>query len=315
MAAWYSNILTTTTSRISNLRSTLLGGDADGDTEDDTHVCRVLRAYYTEKGRSFPQWLPPDPKAPPPPVATVVPSGPGVGSRYGGAGLSGGGPQPSSLSSLWDNGGGGNNAAQAQQPVGGSLRQTARVGSVQGNRLSPFSNRNSDLPSSGGPGGPGGGGGLAPRPLPSQRMGSYQSTHSAAGALDRNGGGAPAGSAQDKLRNLFSSGSGSGGSSASGSRSQSPAQYGGGQGGGGGGGASYGRGGGAGGYGGGGGGGGGGGDRPFVAANAPWASDEYQYSSGGGGGGGGGGGRPSGGGLPSGPRRAGGGLPSGPRMR
>ncbi|KAL1890143.1 hypothetical protein Sste5346_008436 [Sporothrix stenoceras] len=310
MAAWYSNILTTTTSRISNLRANLLGGDADGDTEDDTHVCRVLRAYYTEKGRSFPQWLPPDPKAPPPPVATVVPSGPGVGSRYGGASLSGqGGVQPSSLSSLWDKGNAGQQ--QQQQPAGGSLRQTARVGGVQGNRLSPFSNRNSD-PSGGGPGGPGGtagGGSLAPRPLPSQRMGSYQSTQSAAGALDRNsGGGAPAGSAQDKLRNLFSSGGGSGSSSAGGSRSQSPAQYGSSQGGGG---ASYGRGGGGGQGGGYGGGGGGGGERPFVASNAPWAtsSDEYQYS-----GGGGGGGR-QGGGLPSGPRRAGGGLPSGPRMR
>ncbi|CAK7224893.1 hypothetical protein SEUCBS140593_005718 [Sporothrix eucalyptigena] len=293
MASWYSNILTTTTSRISNLRSTLLGGDADGDTEDDTHVCRVLRAYYTEKGRSFPQWLPPDPKAPPPPVATVVPTGPGVGSRYGGAGLSGATQQPSALSSLWDSGG----SNSAPPAAGGSLRQTARVGGPQ-SRLSPFSNRNSDPPvqdySSGG------GGGV--RPLPSQRMGSYQSTQSAAVALG--GGGAPTGSAQDKLRNLFSSG-GSGGSSAGGSRSNSPAQYGGG-----GGGAQYTRG------GGGGGGGGNSGSRPFVAANAPWASNEYEYSqySGGGGGGGGGGGRQAGG-LPSGPRRAGGGLPSGPRMR
>ncbi|CAK7233573.1 hypothetical protein SCUCBS95973_008640 [Sporothrix curviconia] len=313
MASWYSNILTTTTSRISNLRSTLLGGDQDGDTEDDTHVCRVLRAYYTEKGRSFPQWLPPDPKAPPPPVATVVPTGPGIGSRYGGAGLAGAAQQPSALSSLWDSGGS-NSAPPGVGGSGGSLRQTARVGGPQ-SRLSPFTNRNSDPPMQDYQSGGGGGSGV--RPLPSQRMGSYQSSHSAAGALDRNsgGGGAPTGSAQDKLRNLFSSG----GSSTGGSRSNSPAQYGGS--GGGGGGAQYGRGGagapGGGNYGASQGGGGGGG-RPFVAANAPWASDEHEYSqygSGGSGGGrSGGSGRPTGG-LPSGPRRAGGGLPSGPRMR
>ncbi|CAK7566682.1 MAG: hypothetical protein SEPTF4163_004633 [Sporothrix epigloea] len=297
MTAWYSNILTTTTSRISNLRSTLLGGDADGDTEDDTHVCRVLRAYYTEKGRGFPQWLPPDPKAPAPPVATVVPTSSGVGSRYGGAGLAGSTQQPSALSSLWDNGGS-NSAPPAAGGPGASLRQTARVGGLQ-SRLSPFSNRNSDPPAQDYPST----GGV--RPLPSQRMGSYQSTQSATGALDRNsavGGAGPTGSAQDKLRNLFSSG----GSNAGGSRSNSPAQYKSG-----GGGAQYGRAGGppaGGNYGGGGGNGGSSGGRTFVAANAPWASDEYEYAQYGGNNGG----RPTGG-PPSGPRRPGG--PSGPRVR
>ncbi|CAK7263589.1 hypothetical protein SEPCBS119000_000567 [Sporothrix epigloea] len=303
MAAWYSNILTNTTSRISNLRSTLLGGDADGDTEDDTHVCRVLRAYYTEKGRGFPQWLPPDPKAPAPPVATVVPTGSGVGSRYGGSGLAGTAQQPSTLSSLWDNGGG-NSARPAAAGPGASLRQTARVGGHQ-SRLSPFTNRNSDPPtqayqSTGGV-----------RPLPSQRMGSYQSTQSATGEVDRHsavGGGAPMGSAQDKLRNLFGSGS----SNASGSRSNSPAQtaqYGGG-GGGSGGGAQYNRTGAtpAGGTYGGGGGSGNHDGRSFVAANAPWASDEYEYAQYGGNSGG----RQTGG-TPGGPRRVGG--PSGPRAR
>ncbi len=97
--AWYANIVSNTTSRISNLRSTLLGGDADGDTDDDTNVCRVLRAYYTEKGRAFPQWLPPDPKAPPAPVATPVSQ---VGARYGGGNLPTSASAGSSLSSLWD---------------------------------------------------------------------------------------------------------------------------------------------------------------------------------------------------------------------
>lgn len=65
MASWYSNLLTKTSSQISSLRSTLLSGESDGDTEDDTHVCRVLRGYYAEKGRPFPAWLPPIPKPPP----------------------------------------------------------------------------------------------------------------------------------------------------------------------------------------------------------------------------------------------------------
>ncbi|CAI4217047.1 unnamed protein product [Parascedosporium putredinis] len=37
MASWYSKLLTTTTSQISNLQSRLLQSENDGDTEDDTH--------------------------------------------------------------------------------------------------------------------------------------------------------------------------------------------------------------------------------------------------------------------------------------
>ena len=41
-----------------NRYATLRGGDeADGDTEDDSHISRVLRNYYTEQGRPFPLWL------------------------------------------------------------------------------------------------------------------------------------------------------------------------------------------------------------------------------------------------------------------
>ncbi|KAL2760853.1 hypothetical protein ACRALDRAFT_1059404, partial [Sodiomyces alcalophilus JCM 7366] len=98
--SWYSKLLTHTTF------SRLLASENDGDTEDDTHVCRVLRAYYTEQGRSFPPWLPPDPKAPPP--AAPVSSQPQVGSRYGGLAHQ---QNPSgSLSSLWDS-----NPTQPQQ--------------------------------------------------------------------------------------------------------------------------------------------------------------------------------------------------------
>ncbi|KHN95686.1 Mak16 protein [Metarhizium album ARSEF 1941] len=57
MASWYTNILTRTTSQISSLRSTLLASENDGDSEDDTHVCRVLRNYYGDKGRRLRQRL------------------------------------------------------------------------------------------------------------------------------------------------------------------------------------------------------------------------------------------------------------------
>ena len=134
MATWYSNILTTTTSRISNLQRTLLSSDADGDTEDDTHVCRVLRNYYTEKGRPFPPWLPPDPKAPAP-VAPVFAGQSQVGSRYGAVQQqqTGGG---SALSSLWDTGGG--QGAQQQPPT--SLRAGGRTGGITGGAMTrnPF---------------------------------------------------------------------------------------------------------------------------------------------------------------------------------
>lgn len=62
-----STLLTTTTSKYTTLRRQLLplsSDERDGDTDDDTHVCRVLRAYYTEKSKPFPTWLPPDPRRP-----------------------------------------------------------------------------------------------------------------------------------------------------------------------------------------------------------------------------------------------------------
>ncbi|KAK7963855.1 hypothetical protein PG988_010829 [Apiospora saccharicola] len=158
--SWYSNILTTTTSRINNLQRTFLGGETDGDTEDDTHVCRILRGYYTEKGRPFPGWLPPDPKAPPP-VQPVVAQPGQVGARYGGLTQQQG---SGSLSSLWDN----NPVSQPQDSQ--SLRRgrgappPARGGDP---RLNPFGGRNSDPMA-------GAREEVQARPLPSQRAGSYQ---------------------------------------------------------------------------------------------------------------------------------------------
>ncbi|KAI6089520.1 Sec1-binding region of Mso1-domain-containing protein [Hypoxylon rubiginosum] len=295
MSAWYSNIVGATTSKISNLQRTFLSSEADGDTEDDTHVCRVLRSYYTEKGKPFPSWLPPDPKGPPP--VTAVYSQPSqVGSRYGGLAQQ---PQ-GGLSSLWDN-----NPVSQPQDAQSLRRGRGAPPGVRNNdpRNSPF--RNSD-PFAGRDD-------VAARPLPSQRAGSYQT----AGNFGREGTGTapPAtssgGSAQDRLKQRLFGGSRT--ASPAGNGPFNPPSQNNARGGGAGNSSNYG--GGAADYedrfapggmydGGsrGGGGGGGGNDRPFMASNSPWASNEADYS------GSGSGGRAAAGRRP-------GGLPSGPRMR
>lgn len=186
MTSWYSNLLTKTSSQISSLRATLLPSEADGDTDDDTHVCRVLRNYYADKGRPLPPWLPPDPKAPVAPVVQPLYAQQSqVGSRYGAAGLA---PQqqqqqqPGGLSSLWDSG-----PAQ-QQPQLQSLRAGSRT-------PQPRSGRDD----------------VTARPLPSQRAGSYQNV----GLSPQPG---PGGSAQDRLRQRLRGGPPS--------RTSSPAQSG-----------------------------------------------------------------------------------------
>ncbi|KAK5654813.1 hypothetical protein OQA88_6849 [Cercophora sp. LCS_1] len=293
MASWYSNLLTNASTNITKLQRTYFSGETDGDTEDDTHVCRVLRAYYAEKGQPFPGWLPPDPKAPPP-VQPVYAAQNQVGSRYGG--LSNNNPQQSggSLSSLWDN----NNTNNQQNPPT-SLRQ--------GGRANPFANRTGSAPAA-----RGGREEVQSRPLPSQRAGSYQQQ---AGQYGRNDTSTPpasgGGSAQDKLKQRLWGGAKTTSPASSGGPFQPPARepQGGNRRGGNTGGGSYedrlapagaydtGD------------------DRPVMSANAPWAGGDMDYYGGGSdygsSGAGNSGRRPVG--LPSGPRR--GGLPSGPRMR
>ncbi len=154
MSSYLSSILSTTTSRYNTLRRTLLSDEADGDTEDDTHICRVLRAYYTEKGRPFPPWLPPDPKAP-----QQYPSssyGKNTAAQRGSGGVG--------LSDLWEN---------PQQPPAEESMTLRRAGQARavGKGLPPRPG-NTDSHNSRGSA-------LQPepagRPLPSQRVGSYQS--------------------------------------------------------------------------------------------------------------------------------------------
>ena len=155
MSSYLNNLLTTTTSRYNSLRRTLLSDEADGDTEDDSHISRVLRAYYTEKGRPFPPWLPPDPKAPQQvPTQFVSSSGRGPGAPAA-AGRGRG------LSDLWD-------APQQQAPPQEppSLRNRAQVRSGGAARRPGMVESHSADPR------------MLSRPLPSQRAGSYQSSQS-----------------------------------------------------------------------------------------------------------------------------------------
>ncbi|KKA26598.1 hypothetical protein TD95_003418 [Thielaviopsis punctulata] len=132
MASWYNNLISKTSSGIRGF----LQSESDGDTEDDTHVCRVLRSYYTEKGRPFPGWLPPDPRSPQPVAPTYT--NPAVGSRYGGLSSTtqGSAAAAGGFSSLWDTPSS-NGTSQPQ-----SLRQGGgrpAFGAQSSARNSPFS--------------------------------------------------------------------------------------------------------------------------------------------------------------------------------
>ena len=183
MASWYSSIVTKTSSQISSLRSTLLSSEADGDTEDDTHVCRVLRNYYTDKGRPRPGWLPADPKAAQPPPQTLYAQAP-LGARYGGlsnapsSGSVPGSAGSGGLASLWDSGPG----SQQQPPPPPQSLRAGRPPPAGGGMLHPNGGGREEV---------------AARPLPSQRSGSYQSVGSSQGGGGGGGGGA---TAQDRLK-------------------------------------------------------------------------------------------------------------------
>jgi hypothetical protein len=297
MASWYKDLLTNASSNISKLQRTYFAGEADGDTDDDTHVCRVLRGYYAEKGQPLPGWLPPDPRAPPPTAPVYANQQGGQqqgGGRYGALGAQGGGGGggQQGLSSLWGDGGGNNAGGGAGAGRGGQ-------GQFVNNR-NPFAAA-------------GGGGDMGQqRPgIGGQRAGSYQPTGGRMDTASPTGSGPS--SAQEKLKQRLWGGARTTSPNSAGpfqppgqqqqQQAPPPQQAGnrwgwGNQGGSGdaGSGAPAGR----------------RTDRPVMSANAPWADGGFDYPAGGGGGGGGGGGQGGGRGygLPSGPR---GGLPSGPR--
>ena len=125
MSTYLSSLLTSTTSKYTSLKRSLLSDESDGPTEDDTHISRVLRAYYTEKGRVFPPWLPPDPNQAPMQSAYARPGmlgrrtdgTPAPAQSAGPAGGAGGGL----LSDLW----GGSDRREEAPPAPVSLRRGA----------------------------------------------------------------------------------------------------------------------------------------------------------------------------------------------
>jgi len=167
MSSYLSNLLTTTTGRYNTLRRTLLSSEDDGDTEDDSHISRALRAYYTEKARPFPPWLPPDPNdrraQQYPPQAQAQAQGQGYYTSAGGRsqfqpqGQANG--NRGSLNDLWDPPAASAPAAPAAPQ---SLRAGRRVAAPAGARPESGAGSSLGVPS-------------AARPLPSQRVGSYQS--------------------------------------------------------------------------------------------------------------------------------------------
>ena len=160
-----NSLLSTTTSRYTSLRRQLLSSSSEDDSQvddpDSSHVSKVLRAYYTEKGRPFPPWLPPDPKAreqqQPSQTSFVSSAGSlrGTSARNSGGSVTGPGARGSGggLSDLWAD-----TSVPAQIPKeNGSLRR-GLVGARLNARARPQDPQES----------------LGPRPLPSQRAGSYQ---------------------------------------------------------------------------------------------------------------------------------------------
>lgn len=185
MSSYLSNILTNTTSKYNTLRRNLLSDEVDGDTEDDSHLCRALRAYYTEQGKAFPQWLPPDPKQRAASAQTTTSSFTSSlrqqqqqpqQQHLGGAAAPTGGR--GGLSDLWDTPG---QRAVSPQPM--SLRRQAadRSGSFQGRVQAGDSL-------------------AAPRPLPSQRAGSYQGSVSQYQGTDPSPPSSSGGTAQGRLK-------------------------------------------------------------------------------------------------------------------
>ncbi|RDL35251.1 uncharacterized protein BP5553_07182 [Venustampulla echinocandica] len=287
MSSYFSSLLTTTTSRVASIRQNLLQNESDGDSEYETHIARVLRNYYTEKGRPFPREL----NLLPPGEAQPIYAQTNVGAGYGGfQNSSGGGGGATELSSLWAPPPQQQQDPQGGQPQNQSLRQGRAAASLRG-RQNPFTKQQAPEPQ------------VQARPLPSQS--SYSSQNTSANPYSRND--TPPGSSQglrsakDRLKQGVglrpqnrsdvpgSIGAGSRGNSygsttkSNGSYEDSfaPGVYNRGV--------------------------GGGGDKPFVAATAPWASNEAEFT-GGGYSGYDAGRRPA-------PGSKGPGLPSGPRGR
>lgn len=192
----YLNSLSGHVANIRRLIPTSMSPESDLSVNDpeDSHVSRVLRAYYTEKGRPFPPWLGPDPRAPSQAVPVYANAmgqrnqgvAPSMGSARGGRGLG----------DLF----GDSQGSEAPQQESMSLRQPRRPAVGRAPASSGVYNDTSH----------------AARPLPSQRVGSYQNRPNASAIPPSNATLAPetdlrrAPSAQDRLKARFGGGGRSG---------------------------------------------------------------------------------------------------------
>lgn len=169
-----NSLLTSTTSRYASLRRNLTSTSEDDSNitdPDDSHVSRVLRAYYTEKGRPFPAWLGTDPRE----AARaqqktenpyVTSSSRPMGSLRGQSSNMHDAPaerpgQGRGLSDLWSDSPG------QEERGGGSTSSSLRRGPLGGRRMGAQQTQQQQES-------------LNVRPLPSQRAGSYQTAQNQA---------------------------------------------------------------------------------------------------------------------------------------
>ena len=215
MSSYFSSFASSSTisnisTRLTSLRRAITSGEEydDPDNEDCSHVSNVLRAYYAEKGRPFPPWLPPDPKGPPPAPARVIatsqlnaqsgyaqPSG--LGSPAVASGRPGGG-----LSELW-----GDSAPSSPQLAGpqtSSLRTRRPAAPSPSTSQLSVSHLSPRAPSPSG------------RPVIGNRSGS---AHSSTGTSPRPSMDSSAPSAQERLRARLQGGSRPSSSTSGGSHS------------------------------------------------------------------------------------------------
>ena len=98
--SYFSDILTATKTRYASLRA---NDDADGDTEDDSHITRALRNYYLETpSRTYPAWLPPPLHRTNSPAASGPPPGASLRNTYGRKPMAPHHGSSTSLSDIWD---------------------------------------------------------------------------------------------------------------------------------------------------------------------------------------------------------------------
>lgn len=279
MSSYFASItssaaISNLSTRFTSLRRAISSDETDDpDSEDSSHISNVLRAYYAEKGRVLPPWLPPDPKAPatasPALVATQASRQQGYGEAASMPATGGG---RGGLGDLWGDDSSQQRPAQQtmslrrpraapqQQPIQQQSQPLLQVTSAPPTRpnTSTGSTRTPagylDRPQTSQTPPPSSGA----RPLPSQRAGSYQTSQAIAQQqgrlpLDRT---SSSGSAQDRLRARLHGGS-SGGGGSSGSGSAPPTLT-----------PGYNS------------GGGGGGGQPYVAAGRPWESGDSSFGGG-----------------------------------